>query len=182
MGGIRLRPLRLEDAKIIILWRADPSFRDPLLGYRFPVTDVMEDAWVAAALNDQSRTRVVLAIEDGTDRLIGLVQLMNIDWIDRTAELAVGLGEARDRGHGSGEAATRLILTEAFTTFDLRRIFVRVASFNQPARRLFEKIGFQHEGTLRQHVVRQGAAHDVLLYGILDTEATEYVFPESGVG
>src|SRR5262249_14529448 len=76
-----LRPLRASDRAISVRWRNDAEIRDNVLGYRFPVTEEMEAHWVDAVLKDQSRTRVVLAIEDKSDgAFVGLVYLNNIDW------------------------------------------------------------------------------------------------------
>ena len=45
-------------------------------GYRFPITEEMEAQWVDGVLKDQSRTRVVLAIED--------LSVALPPWADRT--------------------------------------------------------------------------------------------------
>ena len=36
-----------------------------------------------------------------------------------------------------------------------------------------ERAGMQREGVLRQHIVKDGAAHDVVFYGILASDANE---------
>jgi len=59
--------LRAADRAISVRWRNDPEIRDGILGYRFPVTAEMEANSVNSVLKDQSRTRVILVIEDDLD-------------------------------------------------------------------------------------------------------------------
>ena len=137
----------------------------------------MEKAWVESILKDQTRTRIVMAIENEAGGVSGFVQLNDIDWIDRTAELAVGIGEPNERGQGIGTFATRLFIREAFRTYGLRRLFVRIAAFNESGLHFFPKFGFQHEGTLRQHVIRDGICHDVMIFGLLESEVASNFDP-----
>ena len=48
------------------------------------------------------------------------------------------------------------------------RVFCSVRSGNTASRRVCEKAGMRHEGTLRQHYARQdGGYDDVCIYGII---------------
>lgn len=48
------------------------------------------------------------------DRLIGFVAIHGIEWNNRTGLLAIGIGDANDRGKGYGREAIHLILKYAF--------------------------------------------------------------------
>src|SRR5262245_28735354 len=138
-----LRPLRNSDRACSVRWRNDPEIRDNILGYRFPVTDAMEADWVAAVLKDQSRTRVVLAIEDKSDgALVGFVYLNNIDWFARNAEFGILIGERSRHGKGLAKDALALVACYAFRTLNLNRLYLRVVSFNKRALRLYPSLGF----------------------------------------
>jgi RimJ/RimL family protein N-acetyltransferase len=108
------------------------------------------------------------ALED--DRLIGFVVLFNLKWRNQTAEMAIGIGERADRGRGYGRDALRLILNYAFAELCLHRVSLTVLGYNAAAIRAYERVGFRREGTHRQAVNRQGARHDLHLYGILREE------------
>ena len=170
---VRLRPLRRADHKISVAWRNDPAIRDNIMGYRFPVTAEMEADWVERVLKDQSRTRLVLAIEDLRDRaLVGFVYLSDIDWISRVAEFGILIGDTSRHGKGLGHEALALIVAHAFGVLDLQRLFLRVAAYNRPAIRLYRRFGFVDEGRLRHHVIHGNRRHDVLLMGLLRGEFT----------
>jgi len=55
----------------------------------------------------------------------------------------------------------------------LHRIFLHVYSHNERAQRVYEKVGFVHEGTLREAYFRNGRYYDDLIMGILDTEGRQ---------
>jgi len=167
----RLRPLRLGDRKISVHWRNDPKIRDRVLGYRLPVTEAMEGNWIRAILTDQSRTRLVMAIEDASDRsLVGFIYLNNIDWFSRNAEFGILIGEHGRQGKGLAKEALSLMAQHAFETLKLSRLYVRVVAFNEGALRLFRGFGFIEEGTQRKQAFSGGRYHDVMMFGLLREE------------
>lgn len=56
---------------------------------------------------------------------------------------------------------------------NLHRVCLTVFSYNQAARTLYERLGFQHEGLYREQTMRDGQRHDMLLYGLLRREWQE---------
>jgi diamine N-acetyltransferase len=166
-----LRPLRASDRAISVRWRNDAEIRDNVLGYRFPVTEEMEAHWVDGVLKDQSRTRVVLAIEDEADgAFVGLVYLNDIDWFVRNAEFGILIGERSRQGRGLAKDALALVANYAFGTLNLNRLYLRVVAFNKRALRLYRSFGFVEEGIQRQHAFLRGRYYDVVLMGLLRRE------------
>ena len=45
-----------------------------------------------------------------------------------------------------------------------------IYAFNERSRKLFESLGFKHEGTLRQNVWKNGGFYDDTIYGLLRDE------------
>lgn len=166
-----LRPLSAGDRVISARWRNDPAIRDNILGYRFPVTEEMEGAWINAVLKDQSRKRVILAIEDKADRaLVGFVYLNNIDWFARNAEFGILIGDRDRRGMGIARDALELVAGYAFATLNLHKLYLRVVAFNRRAVGLYGKFGFLREGIQRQQAFVRGRYHDVVMMGLLCRE------------
>jgi RimJ/RimL family protein N-acetyltransferase len=52
----------------------------------------------------------------------------------------------------------------------MNRVFLRVFADNARAIRCYEKVGFQHEGRLRQDNFNQGAYRDTLFMGLLRSD------------
>ncbi|MEC3557614.1 GNAT family protein, partial [Bacillus thuringiensis] len=71
-----------------------------------------------------------------------------------------------------GSEAMKLLLDYAFLELNLHRVSLRVFSFNHKAIKLYEKIGFVHEGSSRQSLYRNGAWHDIVHMGLLQSEYT----------
>lgn len=166
-----LRPLRAGDRAASVRWRNDPDIRDNIMGYRFPVTEEMETDWVEAVLKDQSRTRVILAIEDKSDRaFVGFVYLNNIDWVCRNAEFGILIGNHSRHRKGLAKDALALVAGYAFGTLNLNKLFLRVVASNKRAVRLYRNFGFLQEGIQRQQAFIRRRYHNVVLMGLLRRE------------
>lgn len=163
----RIRPLKADDIQRTIHWRNDPAVRDLSLGYRFPVTQKMEERWLETAMDDQSRTRVNFAIEENTTGdLVGLIHLNEIDWIARRSYFGIVIGEKQYQGRGIGKESMILLFRFAFNYLNLRKICLEVASFNTAGIGLYQKFGFAHEGLLMEHFFLDGKYHDLVLMSI----------------
>jgi RimJ/RimL family protein N-acetyltransferase len=131
----------------------------------------MEADWINAVLTDQTRSRVVLAIEDQADgAFVGFVYLNNIDWFARNAEFGILIGDRSRHGKGLGKDALSLVANYAFETLNLNRIYLRVVAFNRQALRFYRNFGFIREGIQRQQAFVRGRHHDVVLMGLLHRE------------
>lgn len=114
--------------------------------------------------------RVVWAICHAADGHIGNISLQELSLINRTAELAIILGDRRHWGKGVGLLAGRRLLDHGFRKLGLERIYCATAATNEPMKRLARKLGMTLEGTRRQHLFLEGARVDMVEYGILRSE------------
>ena len=134
----------------------------------------MEDKWYESALDDQSRTRVIFAIESlEDDALIGFIHLNQIDWISRRCYFGITIGEKEYQGKGMGPDSMRILFNYAFECLNLRKICLEVATYNKNAINLYNKFGFVEEGRLKKHVYLEGDYHDIVLMRIFDSEYRE---------
>lgn len=118
---------------------------------------------------DPSADAVRWAIE-AHDLLIGGAELTRIDWRNRSAELAVWIGDRAYRQRGCGTDAMRLALNYAFKLLGLNRVSYLAAASNEAAVEAYKQIGFRDEGRMRQAVYRDGRYLDVVMLGILREE------------
>ncbi len=90
----------------------------------------------------------------------------------RHAAMGIGiLKEYRNAGYGS--EAIQWILEWGFRMANLHRIFLECYGWNMGAAKLYKKLGFQLEGTKREHIWFSGRWHDALLFSMLENEWRE---------
>jgi RimJ/RimL family protein N-acetyltransferase len=165
---VRLTWARPEDAVIMTRWREDAEYM------RMVDTDWMRPA--SAEDSPLGRAGVapngvefrIRAVPD--DRLIGFVALHSIEWNNQVGEISIGIGCSADWGKGYGTEALRLALRFAFDELNLNRVWLTVIGYNTRAVRAYEKVGFRHEGVLRQAGLRDGKRYDLLVMGLLREE------------
>jgi RimJ/RimL family protein N-acetyltransferase len=167
---IRLVAPAEEDAPVLARWSEDADYLRALdSDYARPVSAHEFATRLAPDQSDPNKVEFHLRTLQ-EDRLIGFVALHSIEWNNGAAMLAIGIGESAYRGKGYGSDALRLILRYAFNELNLHRVGLDVISNNTRAIRAYEGAGFQHEGTMRDAVLRDGSRHDRVLMSILRHE------------
>ncbi|KAF2432094.1 acyl-CoA N-acyltransferase [Tothia fuscella] len=87
----------------------------------------------------------------------------------RNASISIQIIE-EEQGKGYGSEAIKWSLEWAFQTAGLHRISIGCISFNDGARRLYERLGFVVEGRSREAVFARGGWHDLIDMGMLEGE------------
>lgn len=105
-----------------------------------------------------------------TNELLGEVVLNEIDSINRSANIRIGIQGTQHRGKGYGTEAMILMLRYGFNTLNLHRIHLGVYTFNPRAIHVYEKIGFKREGLQRDALYMDGKFHDMITMAILEGE------------
>lgn len=105
------------------------------------------------------------AIDDIDHRLVGVCGLTSIDWINRRAEFSLYIGPEH-HGCGLGEAALRALVRHGFERLNLHSIWGEAFDTN-PAMKMFERVGFKHEGVRKHFYFRSGRYVDAHLFSIL---------------
>ena len=101
---------------------------------------------------------------------IGNVSLQNISYIDRSAELAIIVGDKKYWGKGIGLETWKLMMNYGFRVLNLHRLYCGCANKNLGMRRIAKKSGMKPEGRRRDAFFKNGEYDDILEFGILDTE------------
>jgi len=167
---VRLTSIRDDDLDEIISWDNDPEFmRNLHSGPAYPRPEMAQREWWNERLKKRGDYHFAIRlIED--DRLIGTFHIEEIEWPHRVGWFSIGLGGESARGNGYGTEALALGLMFAFNDLNLHRLSLGVFSYNEPAIRLYKRLGFVYEGAQRECLQRDGVWHDMLMFGLLSHE------------
>ena len=168
---VRLRALERDDVPKFYEWVNDPEVTLGLQLY-LPMSTLDEEKWYESVLQRSEETRpLAVEMRDGKRwRLVGNCGFFDLDWVARSVEIGILIGDKMAWNQGYGTEAVRLLLRHGFLTLNLNRIALKVYEDNKRAIRSYEKAGFVYEGSLRQAVYKHGKYKDVYLMSILRDE------------
>jgi RimJ/RimL family protein N-acetyltransferase len=169
-GSVYLRPGERRDLPLFVRWMNDARTTRTLLLVN-PISEVMEDRWFDQMVEHHGKDRfffVICRVAD--DRAVGTIDLHDVDLRNGSATLGIAIGDPADTGHGYGGDALHALVGFGFDQLRLERVGLEVFAFNTGARRLYERVGFVCEGTLRRALFRDGAFNDVHVMAILRDE------------
>ena len=184
--NIDLRTISRDDFKIIVEWIKDDevaelwfrrySYGDAAhLGYDpQKILTSSKEEW-DRTFNDENPEphRAFFSIYKSEDNEhIGESQLF-IDDALGDAQLSVIIGKKDLWHHGYGSSSVVKLMSHAFNDLELYRVWVDIPEYNTHARNMFEGLGFQHEGTLRQSRPHHGARHNSAIMGMLKNEFSQ---------
>jgi UDP-4-amino-4,6-dideoxy-N-acetyl-beta-L-altrosamine N-acetyltransferase len=160
---IELRDLEPGDEAQLYRWRQEPEVERWMSDAAVPDRQTHQ-RWLIALLGDPD-ARGWMITRDGVPA--GLLTLTGLTSHHRRAAWNWFVGDAESRGRGVGRAAQVLGLDRAFCELRLDKVWAEVMADNDGALKLQSAAGFQREGYLRDHVLKNGRRRDVVLLGIL---------------
>jgi RimJ/RimL family protein N-acetyltransferase len=157
---VSLRAVEKEDAEPIRDWLTDPDLLH-LLGARpIPLGSLDPEK-----LPEMFRMREgrVLAVLSRDKTLIGLVAVGNFHEFNRTASIMVLIGDRSEWNRGYGSDAVRTVTAFVFHDLNLNCLEATIPEFNTRALKMFQKVGYQVEGTLRHRFFGRGRYWNVVV-------------------
>jgi RimJ/RimL family protein N-acetyltransferase len=166
---VHLSEIRSSDKPALIQHLNDPDIYNRTLRIPFPYTDASAEEWLAlvARITEQQGRPVQFAIRDAAEALIGGCGFDGFQ-VGQSHRAEVGYWLAKPFwGRGIMTAVVQRVCRHAFEEFGLGKITAHVFSHNPASARVLEKCGFQQEGFLRKHFLKDGQYLDVRLFGLL---------------
>ena len=117
----------------------------------------------------EDENNLTYSILDEEDRFIGIIELFNISWRNKRAEMSISI-KAEHRGKGYGYEAVMQLLNIGFERLGFNRIWLRVLEHNHGAIACYKKAGFVQEGVCREESLRGGSFKNQLQMSILRSE------------
>lgn len=160
--AVTLRTLEREDLPFCQRHVNDPRVRRGA-GTIGPLTAEQESDWYDDVVLNEDHVHLLVCQQ--SDRL-GVVTVRDEPRREGVGE--VGYWIAPDaRGNGFATDALGVLADHAFAQRRYHKLYGEVAAFNDPSRRVLEKVGFEREGTFREEWYRDGEFVDVYRYGRL---------------
>lgn len=154
-----LRSLIIEDAKYMMEYINDDEISSNFKFTRYPFSQQNFRNFIEKSWSDSTNIHFAIV----TDEYAGTVSLKNINKIDRTAEYAIVVRKNK-WGTGIAKEATNQIINYGFNTLNLEKIYLNVLSNNIRANKFYEKMGFELEGTFKNHVFINGKYENLNWY------------------
>lgn len=108
------------------------------------------------------------AIWSGSD-ICGGIAVPEVNWVTGVAKIGYWLAEGY-QGKGIMTSATLALCSHLFGDLGMNRVEIRCAVANRKSRAIPERLGFKHEGTLRQVEKLADGMVDHAVYGMLASE------------
>ena len=168
ISGLMLRPLNLDDLEQIYKWRNDPEIMARTRQWR--MLEWNEHLrWFNNLDHDRDIMRAItvkaLSLESN---MVGVCGLTHIDWVNRSAEVSIYIGDENFRRKGVAKEAIRQLKVMAFDQMNLHRLWAEIYSFNSPGLGLFKSCGFGYEDILLDTVYRNGKYYNSHFYNFLE--------------
>ncbi|MEN8788710.1 MAG: GNAT family protein [Flavobacteriaceae bacterium] len=168
---VRLEPLEMAHTSLLL----PIAMEEKLVQYSpsdIEQPDTLRD-YIAKALSDQADGNAIpFAIFDKRTKVYaGCTRYMNIDRINKVAEIgSTWIGRAF-HGTGLNTAMKHLMLNHAFDELGFEKVEFRIDERNMRSRKAVEKLGAVLEGVLRENVyLLDGYKRNTCCYGILKKE------------
>lgn len=165
-ADVTLAPLTESCAARMLAWVQAPDVGDALGLSHIPTME-RTLAWIEAA---RARDDIWAWAICWKGEHVGNVVFDQLDRKAGTARLSVYVGNQGARSQGVGTTAIYRALAKAFCEERLHKVWLTVHAGNEAAMKVYAKLGFQVEGTLREAFVLQDRRLDALYMGLLANE------------
>ena len=161
--GLRLRPFAAADAVRLAKLAGVASVVRYTLGIPLPYSIEAAAEWIAGLeLRFSDGIELIFALSL-RGHLVGSIGLI-FEPEHQRAEIGYWLGEAY-RGRGLTRAAVKAACEHVFTNRNVTRVYGLCFPENTASHSVLRGAGFRREGKLRSHVVKDGRAEDVIVFG-----------------
>jgi diamine N-acetyltransferase len=160
--SINIRRFEEKDIPYKVNWINDEK-NNKYLHYDLPIKEDKTLVWFSDIKDRTDRVDYTITYNDEPAGLIGL---LNIDQKNKKAEYYICLGDKKYKRKGIAYEATMLLINIAYKEVGLSKIYLFTEVSNIPAQKLFEKVGFEKEGLLRNDLIYKGLKIDRYAYGV----------------
>lgn len=166
---IQLKKITKSDLKLLIEWRNSNKIFLYNTQY-FLLNLKMQMEWFNSLQNDSSRKMFMILHENVK---IGICGLIDIDYKNKNANIAIIIGKTQLHTKGLGTMALSNLLNYGFKELGLHRIGADVIEYNKTSIRLFEKSKFKIDAVQRDGIWRNNRWWNMYSMSILKDDFNE---------
>jgi hypothetical protein len=167
--SLELRRIKKDDLARIMNWRMDPEVTKYM--YTDPKLNLEKQLDWYERIIDRSTESYWLIVMDDTS--IGVLNLSEIDIVNRRCSWAYYIGDTSFRGRGIARNLECNIYDYVFEVLDFNKLCCEVFTFNDKVISIHKKFGSEIEGTLKQHIYKNGQFYDIVSMGITKDKWTK---------
>lgn len=138
-------------------------------GFPFPYEYKDAEKYIKGCIDKSDEGQYCRAIVVNGEAVGSIGIFLGSDIYCKSAELGYWLGEPF-WGNGIMTSAIKQLCKEAFSQFDIERIYAEPFAHNIGSRKTLEKAGFILEGIMKNSVFKQGKLYDFCMYALLKME------------
>lgn len=155
---IKIRRTQIEDLEYVLKTEQDNENKSFITQWTFEQHK--------AAMNN--RDCLHLVVEDQSGKLVGYSIIFGLENKNETVELMrIAISE---KGKGYGKNLLRLLQQYIFGDLQAHRMWLDVREHNDRAKGLYEQVGFQFEGKLRECIKTADGYQSLIIMGLLKEE------------
>ena len=162
--NLLIRPLESRDLPLKVNWFNDPDISSTLI-LDEPLELDKTIRWFEKIKNESSRIDWV--IEDKKNHPIGLISLVGIDRVQKSAEIFIVIGEKDYWGKGVMLEAETTAIKWAFDVLSLDKIWAHARADNIASIITMKKLGFMINKALTKEQIIKGQKVDILHFDLL---------------
>jgi UDP-4-amino-4,6-dideoxy-N-acetyl-beta-L-altrosamine N-acetyltransferase len=157
MNDIELIPMTDDHIELVRKWRNSKEVSQ----YMYTEDNISAESqkkWFDY-ISSSNKFKYWMISYDG--RLLGVVNLYEIDYKNKSAFWAFYLGDTSVRGAGIGGKVEYNILKYVFDELNFHKLNCEVLGFNELVIKMHIKFGFVQEGIFKEHISKNNEYYDV---------------------
>lgn len=135
--GLSLSSLKKEDLELVRNWRNSDFIRSQML-YKKQINSEMQKEWFSSL--DSNSVYLVIELHS---KKIGLINVKNIDWNERSGEAGIFIGIEKYRNTIDPVLAIFALMDVFFENFSFKKLTAKVIKKNQSALKMNLELGYQ---------------------------------------
>lgn len=168
-----IRAICFDDLDILLKAINSEELEKYELRTNFPISYDDQKHWYEQQRNDSSGKKLVITYEN---KVIGYTNILNIDWVNRSAWTGIKIFSEEYRGMGLATDSVMAIMKYAFDSLNLMRLEGLIFEYNNQSKKLYiDRCGWKVEGIKRKCVYKNGEYYNAEYVSILRTEYYELI-------